>query len=257
MDARTAALFHKAWPQQLVFTGLLLALIFAPAGTLRFWQGWLFVGVFAALSIGLGLYFVKHDPALVERRMQVGPAAESEPTQKRIIAAILVVFVLLLVVPGLDHRWHWSHLPPWLVVLADAGIVVSFVVLFVVMKQNSYAASTVRVEPNQPVISTGLYGLVRHPMYAGALLLTICMPLALGSSWSLPLLMPGFALLAWRLIDEERFLKQPARLHRVLRQGALATGPLRLVARHCERSEAIQSRIFRLDCFVGYASSQL
>ena len=95
---------------------------------------------------------------------------------------------MMIVVPAFDYRWHWSAVPAWLAFLADAGIVTSFVIFFLVMKQNSYAAATVRVEAGQPVISTGLYGVVRHPMYAGALLMTVCMPLALGSYWSLLLL---------------------------------------------------------------------
>jgi protein-S-isoprenylcysteine O-methyltransferase Ste14 len=98
--------------------------------------------------------------------------------------------------------------PAWLTLLANGGIVASFVLFFFVMKQNSYAAASVRVEIAQPVISTGLYGSVRHPMYSGALLLTVCMPLALGSSWSLLLLILIFPVLAWRLLDEERVLRR-------------------------------------------------
>ena len=102
-------------------------------------------------------------------------------------------------------------MPAWLAILANVGIVASFVIFFFVMKQNSYAAATVRVETDQPVISTGLYGVVRHPMYTGALLLTVCMPLALGSSWSLLLLIAVVPILAWRLLDEERVLRRDLR----------------------------------------------
>ena len=208
MDERMRSLIRQAWPRQALFTLLLAALLFAAAGTLRYWQGWLFLVVFIGASVALGIYFAQHDPALLERRMKGGPVAEQEPTQKIIITLLMIGLLLTLVVPALDRRWHWSTVPAWLVLLADAGIVASFAVFFVVMKQNSYAATTVRVEAGQPLVSNGLYGVVRHPMYTGALLLMICIPLALGSTWSLLLLMLVLPVLAWRLIDEERVLRR-------------------------------------------------
>jgi protein-S-isoprenylcysteine O-methyltransferase Ste14 len=208
MDERRRALIRRAWPRQLAFTLILAALIFALAGTVRYWQGWLFLVAFVGSTVALGAYFAKYDPALIERRMRGGPAAEQEPAQKIIIALLMAGLLMMIVLPALDHRWHWSAVPAWLALLGNAGIVVSFVVFFIVMRQNSYAASTVRVEAGQPVISSGLYGVVRHPMYSGALLLIICMPLALGSAWSLLLLFPLLPILAWRLIDEERVLRR-------------------------------------------------
>jgi len=208
MDERSRALMRRALPRQAVFTLGLAALMFAAAGTVTYWQGWLFLVTFIGSSVALGLYFVRHDPALIARRMQGGVSAEQEPAQKIIIALLMAGLLLMILVPALDHRWHWSALPAWLALLANAGIVMSFVIFFFVMKQNSYAAASVRVEAEQPVISTGLYGVVRHPMYSGALLLAICMPPALGSSWSLLLLILFVPVLVWRLIDEERFLTQ-------------------------------------------------
>lgn len=208
MDERSRALLRRAWPRQALVVPFLAVLLFVPAGTLQFWQAWVFLCVLVGSSVALGVYFLKHDPGLIERRMRAGPAAEQEPAQKIIMTLLLAGFLLLMIVPGFDYRWHWSAVPAWLVILADAGIVVSFAVFFVVMKQNSYAASTIRVEADQPVISTGLYGMVRHPMYTGALLMAACTPLALGSSWSLLLLIPIIPVLAWRLLDEERFLKR-------------------------------------------------
>jgi protein-S-isoprenylcysteine O-methyltransferase Ste14 len=198
---------RSQWPRQIVFTLVVMALLFVPAGTLAYWQAWTFLGVFLGCSIGLGLYFAKHDPALLERRMKAGPAAEQEPAQKIIIMLLLVVLMLVLVMAGLDYRWHGATVPTWLVALSDISIVVSFVFFFIVMKQNSYAASTIQVEPGQPVISTGLYGLVRHPMYSAALLLVVCMPLALGSYRALLAVIIAVPVLAWRLLDEERYLK--------------------------------------------------
>lgn len=208
MDDRSAALLRQAWPRQLMFLVFIAVLLFAPAGTLDYWQAWLYLAVFVGCTVATGIYFMKRDPALVERRMKAGPAAEKEPRQKLIVTLMMLAFLLLMIVSALDRRWHWSAVPVWLVVLADIGIVASFLVFLAVMSQNSYAASTVRVEANQPVISTGLYGVVRHPMYAGALLTAVSIPLALGSYWSLLLVLVVVPLLAWRLLDEERVLRR-------------------------------------------------
>ena len=208
MEERMGALFRRAAPRQAVSVLIFGAILFGAAGTLRYWQGWLFLAAFIGSSVALGFYFAKHDPALIERRMRAGPRAEQEPVQKVIIALLMADFLLMIVLPALDHRWYWSPLPAWICVLGAAGIVASFVVFFYVMKQNSYAASTVRVEAEQPVISTGLYGVVRHPMYTGALLLAVCTPLTLGSAWSLLLVIPMVPILAWRLLDEERVLRR-------------------------------------------------
>ena len=208
MDQRTAALWRQAWPRQLVFLIFMAAVLFVPAGTLDFWQAWLFLAVFAACTVVVGLYFVMHDPALVERRMKVGPVAEQEPRQRLIVSLLLAGLLLMLIVPGFDRRWHWSNVPGWLSILAEIGMAASFVLFFFIMKQNSYAAATVRVEGEQKVISTGLYGVVRHPMYMATLPLMIAIPLALGSYWTLLLVIPLLPVLAWRLLDEERVLRR-------------------------------------------------
>jgi len=186
---------------------LVAVLLFAPAGTLAYWQAWLYGFVFIAGTAALSVYFLKHDPELVRRRMNAGPRAETEPAQKIIMVLILSGFLLLIIVPGIDHRWHGSDVPAWLVLAANALVALSFVAFFAVMKQNSYAASTIRVEAGQPVISTGLYGIVRHPMYSGSLLLLFFTPPALGSYWGLPVSVAMLPTLIWRLLDEERFLK--------------------------------------------------
>jgi len=185
-----------------------MAMLFIPAGTLQFWPGWLYGFIFAASTTAISVYFLKHDPKLVERRMKVGPAAEQRPAQKIIMAITLAGFILLIVLPGLDYRWHWSYMPPWLVLAANVVLVLSFAICFIVLKQNSYAASTIRVEADQPVVSTGLYAIVRHPLYSGALLLMLVTPLALGSYWTLLVAFALIPVLMWRLLDEERFLKQ-------------------------------------------------
>ena len=198
----------RIWLRQIIFVPVFFALLLVPAEALEYWQGWLYGALFLVTTSGIGIYFLKRDPRALERRMKVGPAAEREPTQKIIITVALAGFVLLLIIPGLDYRWHWSQVPTWLVLVSDALVVLILIGTAVVVRQNSYAASTVTVEAGQPVISTGLYAIVRHPMYSAALVMTGFTPLALGSYWGLLMIVPIVATLAWRLLDEERVLKR-------------------------------------------------
>ena len=208
MPGDAGTLDKQIWIRSALGVLALATLLFVPAGTLRFWQGWLFGFVFVAATSALSIYFFRHDPKLVERRMRAGPLAEREPTQKIIMAIIFFGFFLLMALPGFDQRRHWSDVPTWLVIAANGGVALSFWIFYIVMRQNSFAASTIRVELGQPVISTGPYAIVRHPLYSGALLLLFAMPLALGSYWTLVVAVAMVFALAWRLLDEERFLKQ-------------------------------------------------
>jgi protein-S-isoprenylcysteine O-methyltransferase Ste14 len=203
-----STLNQQAWVRSAVSLVVFMAMLFIPAGTLQFWPAWLYGLIFAASTTAVSVYFLKHDPKLVERRMKVGPAAEQRPAQKIIMAITLAGFMLLIVLPGLDYRWHWSSVPPWLVLAANVVLALSFAIFFIVLKQNSFAASTIRIEADQPVVSTGLYAIVRHPLYSGALLLMLATPLALGSYWTLLVAFALIPVLMWRLLDEERFLMQ-------------------------------------------------
>ena len=196
----------SVWLRQTIFVPIFFALLLAPAWSFNYWQAWVYGVVFFVTTTAIGIYFLKRDPRVVERRMRVGPAAEREPAQKIIMTLMLAGFVLLVVVPGFDHRWHWSSVPAWLVITADVFVVLGLLGTAVVVRQNSYAASTITVEAGQPVISTGLYAIVRHPMYSAALVMTAFTPLALGSYWGLLLVIPLIPALAWRLLDEERYL---------------------------------------------------
>jgi len=193
---------------KLAFFQLLIAvLLFLPAWTLHFWQAWLFWMVFTAAQLTITLYFLRTDPHLIENRLKAGPRAESRPAQKLILSFAVILSLALVILPGLDHRFGWSVVPvPW-VLLGDLGIVAGMSITFFVFRANTHAAATVKVEENQQVISTGLYGIVRHPMYFGALVLFIATPLALGSIWTLLFVPLLFAMLALRLLDEERFLR--------------------------------------------------
>src|SRR6266478_9063453 len=180
----------------------LAALLFVPAGTLDYWQAWLFMAVFVCTSGAITLYLAICDPKLLERRMNVGPRAEKEPAQKIIMVFAMLGFIAMLVFPVLDHRFGWSPVLASVSVLGDALIALGFLFIFFVFRENSYGASTIQIAEGQTVIATGPYAFVRHPMYAGALVMLIGTPLALGSWWGL------FALLLispaiWRLLDEE------------------------------------------------------
>lgn len=187
---------------------VLAAMLLLAAGTFRYWQGWLFMAVFELSSIALTVYLAIYDPALLERRMRAGPRAEKEKSQKIIILLVMIGFAALLVVSALDRRFGWSSVP-WLVSIGgDVLIALAFLFFFFVMRANTYGASTIQVVEGQTVVSSGPYALVRHPMYAAALVLLIGMPLALGSWWGLLLILLLVPVLIWRLLDEERFLKK-------------------------------------------------
>src|SRR5262249_45723742 len=138
--------------------------------------------------------------------MHIGPAAETRPVQKLAVALALFALFLTMVVPAFDHRFRWSQVPPWLIVFGDCGVILSYLIFFWVMRENSFAAATIQVAQGQKVISTGPYAIVRHPMYAGALVLMIGIPLALGSYWALLVLLAGLPGLHLRIVDEEKCL---------------------------------------------------
>jgi len=186
----------------------LLAFTFIPAGTVNYWQGWLYVATWIIVGSAYSAYVAKHDPALLKRRTEAGVSYEKEHAQKIIILFLYVAFVLLVTLPPLDFRFGWSRVPWYASVLGDVLIAVSFYIFFLVSKVNTYAAANVRVEEGQKVVSTGVYGIVRHPMYSGALFLLVGTPIALGSWWSL-LLVPLFVpILYFRITNEEKVLKR-------------------------------------------------
>lgn len=185
-----------------------ILLLFVPAGTAHYWQGWLFLGVFAVVSLLPTLYLGRNDPATVERRMHAGPTAETRPVQKIVVVGILVCFLGTLVVSGLDHRFGWSQMPAWVSVLGAVIVAVGLGGAMLVIFQNRYAAATITVEDSQPLVTTGLYGVVRHPMYATSIVMMVGMPLALGSYWALLIVIPSLALLVIRTVDEENLLRR-------------------------------------------------
>jgi protein-S-isoprenylcysteine O-methyltransferase Ste14 len=182
--------------------------ILGAAGTIDFWQGWALIGVFASCSGLITVWLWGHDKALLERRVKAGPGAEADPMQNIVQALAGIVFLATIAVPGLDHRFGWSEVPLPIVIAGDLLIAIGFLVVFVTFRANTFTAGTIQVAEGQTVITTGPYALVRHPMYSGALIMFVGMPLALGSWWGL-IAGAGIApILGWRLRREESFLSE-------------------------------------------------
>ena len=195
----------------IIGTAVLLALLFIPAGSLHYWQGWAYAAVAIVASGAYTAYLAKHDPALLKRRTQAGISYEKEPAQKIIMFFLFASFTALIVLPPIDFRFGWSNMPWYVSVVGDGLVVIAFYFFYLVSKVNTYAAANVRVEEGQKVISSGVYGLVRHPMYFAALWLLLGTPLALGSWWTL-LLVPVFIpILYFRISNEENLLLRDLR----------------------------------------------
>jgi len=196
----------RAWLALAIVTGVMCALLFGTAGTTRYWQAWVYVSIFVGASVLTTLYLMKNDRALLERRMRGGPMFEKERTQRIIMVFTSLGFIALLVVPALDHRFGWSAVPVWGVVLGDVLVAIGFYLIFLVYRENSFTAATIEVAAGQKVIATGPYAVVRHPMYASGSLYMLGTPLALGSYWGVLALAAMTPFLLWRLLDEERIL---------------------------------------------------
>jgi protein-S-isoprenylcysteine O-methyltransferase Ste14 len=186
----------------------LCLLVFLPAGTLAYWQGWAFIIVFAAATNAIGLWLAVNDAALLERRLNVGPQAETRAMQKVLIAIAFVVVFALPALSALDHRLGWSQVPGWLSVLGNVLVALGLLIDLAVFRENSFGASTIERMEGQRVIATGPYALVRHPMYVGVLVMLAGVPLALGSYWGLLLVLAAVPILVLRILDEEHMLRR-------------------------------------------------
>jgi protein-S-isoprenylcysteine O-methyltransferase Ste14 len=187
---------------------VMVALLFGAAGTLHYWQGWAFLACYFLASIAITLYLARRDPALLARRMRGGPWAEKERTQKVIMSIASAGFIALLVLPGLDHRFGWSRVPAAAAIVGDLLMLLGWLGIFRVFRENSFTSSTIELAADQRVISTGPYAIVRHPMYAAALLMLLGIPISLGSWWGVLVVLALLPALIWRLLDEERFLSR-------------------------------------------------
>ncbi len=184
---------------------LALASVFLPAGTFSYWQGWLFLGVFGVCGSLTFLYLAKNDQELLERRLRP-PTRETRAVQKFIATAMYMCLFLSIVLSGLDHRFGWTGNVPFLALVGNLLIVAGLYLYFLVYRENRFAAATVEIAKDQRVISTGPYGIVRHPLYVALVIVAGGIPLALESYWGLIFILPLVALVLWRLLDEETLL---------------------------------------------------
>jgi protein-S-isoprenylcysteine O-methyltransferase Ste14 len=186
------------------------AMLFVPTGTFRWWEGWVYLAIIAIPMMAFSAYYYKHDPALVERRMR---SKEKVKQQKIVMRLGSLITPLVLIVPGLDHRFGWSErfigrVPLSVVAVAMAATLVSYLASMWVMDVNRFAGRTIEVEAEQRVVSSGPYALVRHPLYAAALVMMLCTPLALGSYVGLPFAALFIPVLVARLRNEEEVLRR-------------------------------------------------
>lgn len=188
------------FPLAILVTVLML---FLPAGSFNFWQAWILIIVLFTPVIFVVFYFLKHDPSLLERRLRF---KEKVDKQKSIVILAQLIFLIGFLIPGLDFRYKWSSIPVWLSLVSDLVIFLSYLLIFMVFKENSYTSRIIEVDKNQKVISSGPYALVRHPMYVGLILMLIFLPFALGSYWALIFFIPVIILIVFRILNEEKVL---------------------------------------------------
>ena len=183
-----------------VFLGLLTLL---PAGTFNYWQVYVYIAFLAIPMIFVLFYFLKNDPQFLERRTKT---KEKEKTQRIIQIIFSLFFLFAFIISGFDRRFGWSNIPLSIILLANFVSLFGYLIVFIVFKQNSYASRVVEVDNSQKVISTGIYSIVRHPMYVGVIIMWIPIPIALGSYWGLiPIATIPFALVL-RILNEESVL---------------------------------------------------
>lgn len=186
--------------------GFLGVLLFISAGTVNYWQAWLYLAVFGGSTIFVTVYLMKYDQKLLESRVDSGPAAETETSQKVIQSFASVFFILIFVVAGMDQRYGWSSVPTVLCLIGAGLVALGFYFVFLVFKENSYTSAVIEVAADQKVITTGPYAVVRHPMYAGAGIMVVASGLALGSWLAIPCAVLLMVSIGFRAVAEEQYL---------------------------------------------------
>jgi protein-S-isoprenylcysteine O-methyltransferase Ste14 len=182
MESRSTTLATRAAAGLLKLFLAVGLVLFLSAGSLDFWQAWVFLAALGVPALGITVHLLREDPALMESRLSGGPSAETRPRQKVIVALARLFWLLLLLVPALDHRFHSSRVPTALVFVGNAAVVTGgLFIVFLTFRANRFTSTVVEVTPTQQVASTGPYAIVRHPMYAGGIVFTAFMPIALGS----------------------------------------------------------------------------
>lgn len=190
-----------------LFAGVIMfaLLFFLPAGTWRYWQAWMYIAILIIPMFFVLVYFMKHDPALLERRMRM---REERKEQRKIIGASGLIFVLAYILPGFDIRYGWSNMPAWVSIAAGMVLFLSYMLVFRTMQVNSFLSRVIEVAENQKVIDTDVYGIVRHPMYVGMVVLYVISPVVLGSWWAVIPALVIIPVIVFRILDEEKALEQ-------------------------------------------------
>jgi len=201
----TPKLFFQALTKFVLGLLLIGLLLFLPAGTFDFWQAWLFIGVLFVPMFFAGIVLMIRQPELLRKRLD---AKEQQQEQKWVVALSGLMFIAVFVVAGLNRRFGWFLLPDWAVYIATALFLVAYAMYAEVMRENVWLSRTVEVQEDQQVVSTGLYGIVRHPMYAATLLLFLSMPLVLASLWSFVIMLIYIPIIALRIRNEEQVLER-------------------------------------------------
>lgn len=190
-----------------LFAGVIMFafLFFLPAGTWRYWQAWMYIGILIIPMFFVLAYFMKRDPELLARRMKM---REERTEQRKIIQASGIVFILAYLLPGFDIRYGWSDMPAWVCIAAGVVLFLSYMLVFRTMQVNSFLSRVIEVAQGQKVIDTDVYGIVRHPMYVGMVVLYIISPVVLGSWWAVIPALVIIPVIVFRILDEEKALEQ-------------------------------------------------
>ncbi|MBR5344958.1 MAG: isoprenylcysteine carboxylmethyltransferase family protein [Clostridia bacterium] len=202
MDSK---LFTQAIVKFLAGVVLVGALLFLPAWTLNYWQAWLLVGILFVPMFVAGLILMKKNPDLLRKRLN---AKEEQGEQKAVVALSGLMFLAAFILAGLNERFQWIPLPAWISWVAAGVFLIAYALYAEVLRENVYLSRTIEVQENQKVIDTGLYGVVRHPMYMSTLLLFLAMPLVLGSILSFAVMLLYIPIIAKRIRNEENVLEE-------------------------------------------------
>lgn len=204
MEGNTELSKGKVFLMPIILMIVIGLVLFLPAGSFNYWEAWVYLAEVFILLFFIPAYFMKKDPGLLARRSQV---KEKEPTSA-VMLVLSFLYMASFLIPGFDYRFHWSAVPAWLSIAASFIVFLGFVLIFFVLKENSYASTIIQVEQEQHVITTGPYSKVRHPMYTGLLLTALFTPLALGSYLALISFLFLMPTIISRLIKEEKLLMQ-------------------------------------------------
>ena len=212
----TTRLARTVWTRLLLAIPALGALLFLPAGTLAYWEAWLYLAILLIPMLCVFRYLLKNDPQLLAAPDADARAGSSLNGASS--AASSLYFLVVFTLPGFDQRWGWSDVPPWVVIAADLVVLFGYGIFILVLRENQYASRTIQVEQGQRVISSGPYAFVRHPMYLGVTLMYLATPIALGSYWALLPALLIVPILVARIINEEKVLERDLAGYREYKQ---------------------------------------